>query len=293
MTAFDRNVEIQPMRRRPITTVDDGSGERERRRVRRCLVRPESGRADEWCDHSSRDRSDRRARANDKVLRGAEQRIHEKRRERRIEPVLHRDADDRRVRQALRDKERPHRQPRYGIGHQPPTLVSRQPPDDREVLLQHAPLLPVADAPGRAHRATIHPRSPRIGAVDASRVCARARERTTEAFRTPPRPRPGSITLITARGWPPSARSVPRVRALARDGCGPGHRTTGVCRMRMLRFKTPAFGSLTVSTRPSRSGRGGSPSHRPSCGLPGMAGTHGSCCKRLARSGTASTGGTT
>ena len=133
ITAFDRKVEIQPIRSEPERDVDEGGGERERRRVGRGLVRPERGRADERCDHGRRDRSDRRARADDEVLRGAEQRIHEQRRERRVEAVLHGDADDRRVRQALRDEERPDGQPRYGIGHQPSALVCGQPTDDREV----------------------------------------------------------------------------------------------------------------------------------------------------------------
>ena len=128
MTALERNVETQPIRSRPSEQVDDAGGERERRRVRRrptpvpsadaptsgviaAALTAQTAALGPWISWRER----------------AEQRVGDQRGERGVEPVLDRDARERRVREALRDEQRPDRQAGDRVADERPPVVARQP----------------------------------------------------------------------------------------------------------------------------------------------------------------------
>ena len=132
ITAFDRNVDTQPIRSSPENQVHRAGHERQGGRVSDGLVRPQRGRAGERRDHCRRHRRDGGARALHQVPRRPEDRIDEQADERGVEPVLHRHAREGGVREALRDQQRPDRQSRHGVRREPAPVVRRQPADDRE-----------------------------------------------------------------------------------------------------------------------------------------------------------------
>ncbi len=81
---------------------------------------------------SAGDRRKRRARAGRDLPRRAEQRVDERSRRRRVEPVLERHPGDARVAEVLRHDQRRHRDPGRDVTAQPAPLVPRQPLDDRQ-----------------------------------------------------------------------------------------------------------------------------------------------------------------
>ena len=161
--------------------------ERDRRHQLRGLVAADAGQKHRATGH----RGERRARAGRDLPGGAEQRVDERARRRRVQPVLQRHSGDSRVPQVLRDDQRRHRDAGGQVAAQPGAIVPWQPCQDREQMAQPAPR-PARRTPARSGvvRGLVHPR-------ESAGVPTRARHPNRMIAGVLPR----------ARRGPPSPRS--------------------------------------------------------------------------------------
>ena len=111
--------------------------QRDRRDQLRGLLAAEAG--DQH--RASGDGGQGRARPGRDLPRRAEERVDDRARGRRVQPVLQRHSGDPRVAEVLRHDQRGHRDPRGNIAAQPAAVVAGQPTDDREQAGQAATLV--------------------------------------------------------------------------------------------------------------------------------------------------------